>query len=346
MANRACVAGVNLGGWLSQYRAASREHFDTFITERDIEQIAGWGIDHVRLPVDYPVFEDDAAPGEYKEEGLEYIDRCLEWSQRRGLGVVLDLHHAPGYSFGTLEQNSLFDIPQMQARFVAIWEMLARRYRSVGDWLQLELLNEVVEPTSQRWNALAHRTIAAVRAIDGRRTVVYGGNQYNDVEQLAQIDVLPDDEHIIYSFHFYKPMLLTHQRASWVPILRDLTRPVDYPGDYTDIMWDLGKHVPEAERREPDVPPGAVDRSTLETLLRPAADFLARTGKPLYCGEFGVIEHASIESRVNWHRDLVDILTGLGIGRAVWSYKEMSFPLVDYSGRTVSEGLVRAISRR
>ncbi len=77
-----------------------------------------------------------------------------------------------------------------------------------------------------------------------------------------------------------------------------------------------------------------------------AGDFLARTGKPLYCGEFGVIEHASIESRINWHRDLVDILMGLGIGRAVWTYKEMSFPLVDYSGRVVSEELVRAISQR
>ena len=54
MANHACVAGVNLGGWLSQYRAASREHFGTFITERDIEQIAGWVIYHVRLPVDAP----------------------------------------------------------------------------------------------------------------------------------------------------------------------------------------------------------------------------------------------------------------------------------------------------
>ncbi len=106
------------------------------------------------------------------------------------------------------------------------------------------------------------------------------------------------------------------------------------------------EQIPEAERREPDVPPGVVDRSTIETLVQPAADFLAQTGKPLYCGEFGVIEHVAIESRISWHRDLVEILTDLGIGRAVWTYKEMSFPLVDYSGRVVSEELVRAISRR
>jgi hypothetical protein len=346
MTNHACVAGVNLGGWLSQYRAATREHFDTFITEGDIEQIANWGVDHVRVPVDYPVFEDDAAPGAYKEEGLQYLDQALEWCRQRGLGMVIDLHHAPGYSFGTLQQNTLFDDPQMQARFVAIWEMLTRRYRSEGDWLQLELLNEVVEPTSERWNALAHRTIAAIRAIDARRTIVYGGNHYNAIEQLAQIDVLPGDEHIIYNFHFYKPGLLTHQRAPWMPFLRDLplSEPVDYPGDYS-YLKEILEQIPEAQRPQPDVPLGVMDRSTLETLVQPAADFQARTGKPLYCGEFGVIQYASIDSRINWHRDLVAILMGLGIGRAVWTYKEMSFPLVDYSGRVVSEELVRAISR-
>ena len=44
-------AGVNLGGWISQFRQAKKEHFDSFITEEDIKQIASWGMDHVRLPL-------------------------------------------------------------------------------------------------------------------------------------------------------------------------------------------------------------------------------------------------------------------------------------------------------
>jgi len=176
MGNAAFLAGVNLGGWLSQYRVASDEHLSTFITERDIATIASWGLDHVRLPVDYPIVEDDAAPGQYREQGLAYIDRCIEWCERHGLGVVLDLHHAPGYSFGRLETNNLFESEQQLGRFVGIWKMFAQRYRSVGEHLRMELLNEVVEPTSERWNGLAHRTIAAIRAIDQQRTIVYGGN--------------------------------------------------------------------------------------------------------------------------------------------------------------------------
>ena len=80
--------GVNLGGWISQYPAFDTPHFDTFIAEADIRQIAGWGMDHVRLPVDYPLLEDDDQPGVYKDSGFEYIESCLEWCrQNHGFGI-------------------------------------------------------------------------------------------------------------------------------------------------------------------------------------------------------------------------------------------------------------------
>ena len=53
------MKGVNLGGWLSQFDAPTKEHFDTFITEEDIRRIAGMGLDHVRVPVDYTVIETE-----------------------------------------------------------------------------------------------------------------------------------------------------------------------------------------------------------------------------------------------------------------------------------------------
>jgi endoglucanase len=127
-------AGVNLGGWLSQYKTFAHSHFQTFITSVDIRQIAGWGLDHVRLPIDYPVLESDDAPGDYLEQGFEYIDNCLTWCQDAGLGLVLDLHHPPGYSFtNTLEPetehlNTLFLAEAAQQRFIGLWEAITRRY--------------------------------------------------------------------------------------------------------------------------------------------------------------------------------------------------------------------------
>ena len=53
------MKGVNLGGWISQFDKYDIKHFNEFITKKDIEYIASLNFDHVRVPVDYNVLEDD-----------------------------------------------------------------------------------------------------------------------------------------------------------------------------------------------------------------------------------------------------------------------------------------------
>ena len=43
--------GVDLGGWISQCVSYDKAHFDNFITEKDIQLIASWGLDHVRVVI-------------------------------------------------------------------------------------------------------------------------------------------------------------------------------------------------------------------------------------------------------------------------------------------------------
>ena len=159
MQNNILKIGVNLGGWISQYKEFDHHHFDTFITKRRYCRIADWGFDHIRLPIDYPIFEDDANPGIYHEFGFAYLDRCLAWCQDNGLRVIFDIHKAPGYSFtNTLEAemtevNTLFTNPSTQQRFVNLWVALTRRYfDQAEDVLAFELLNEMVLPESSPWN--------------------------------------------------------------------------------------------------------------------------------------------------------------------------------------------------
>jgi len=336
-------AGVNLGGWISQYGRYDHEHFKTFITQADIQRIASWGMDHVRLPFDYPVLEDDDAPFQYKESGWGYLDSCLEWCEAAGLNLILDLHRAPGYAFYTLEENALFSDAQAQERFIQLWETIARRYRQrTKVKIVLELLNEMVLPDSAPWNDLAHRTIQRIRAIDPERWIMYGGNHYNAASELKNI-ALVDDPHIVYTFHFYHPMPFTHQRAYWVPELMALNAHPPYPGmvpgekDFLPAPPEFADKLQRGETRPMDV-------NFVQDKLQPAVDFIQQTGLPLYCGEYGAIDHAEISSRLNWHREFVDLLRQHNIGRAVWSYKEMNFALVWANGDTVSEELVSIVS--
>jgi endoglucanase len=336
-------AGANLGGWISQYPAFSQEHFNSFILEKDIQTIASWGMDHVRLPVDYPVLEDDAAPFAYRAAGLAHIDNCLAWCNAHGLNLILDLHKAPGYFFGTFTETTLFNDPQTRERFLSLWEMLARRYRGVNpDGLVFELLNEMVQPTSDPWNALAGEAFRRIRAVDPARWVMIGGNNYNSAWTLKEITLI-DDPRVAYTFHFYEPMPFTHQRAAWVPDLLALNAVTPYPGMAPGVEAFLAIQSEYRQSLEKFVVT-PLDLEYLRANLQPALDFLALTGAPLYCGEYGAIDHAPLDSRIRWHRDFVDLLREHNIGRAVWSYKEMNFRLVNDAGEVESEELVQIVS--
>ena len=341
--------GANLGGWLSQYRQYDHEHFRGFITRHDLEQIASWGMDHVRLPFDYPVLESDSAPGHYKESGFVYIDACLDWCKEFGLGLILDLHHAPGYTFTntlrpeTEHLNTLFNQEEAQERFMALWQAVARRYKNAGVPLIHELLNEVVLPDSAPWNSLAQRTVQAIRQIDPAIPIMIGGNHYNAASELKNLELV-DDPAVCHTFHFYEPLLFTHQKARWVRAAVDYDQELDYPGEFTGLGAFL-ERFPQWQETYREQAGRPLDRELVREFLQPALDWLEQTKLPLYCGEFGVIDHAPRPSIRRWHADFISMLREHGIGRAVWSYKQMGFGLVDGAGRVVDEELVRICSQ-
>lgn len=334
-------AGVNLGGWISQYCVASKEHFDSFITEADIAQIASWGMDHVRLPIDYMVLEDDDRPFEYKEEGFFYVDQCIDWCEKHNLNIILDLHRAPGYSFNSLKENRLFEDEHLQERFIRLWQEIAKRYENYDSNMAFELLNEIVEPNSDRWNSLSKKAIIGIREIDNDRTIIIGGNHYNSVNTLHELDKIIDDN-LIYTFHFYEPHIFTHQKASW-EILKDIDFDVTYPSGEELYKKYIAM---DDEFRKRYVFDKTTDKEYLRNYLKPALDFAKERNVTLYCGEYGVIDHAPMDSNIRWHEDLCDLLSEYGIGRAVWTYKLMSFPMVDKDSLVRNKRLIEIVSKK
>jgi len=342
-----CESGVNLGGWISQYRKYDHKHFQTFITAPDIRQIASWGMDHIRMPVDYPVLEDDAHPFRYKESGFDYIESCLEWCEENDLDVIFDLHKAPGYSFDdTIEEMKpmpLFTDESVSERFYQLWEEIAQRFVGRYPNLYFELLNEVNLPDSGPWNSMVQQAMNRIRAIEPFRKIVIGSNNFCSVNTLKDLDLL-DDENVVYTFHFYEPLLFTHQKARWTPAAREYDQNLIYPGPYTDLDEFLAR-APQHQAAYQHLAGTTMDSNVLRQYVFPALEFQQNTGATLYCGEYGVIEHTDPISRRNWHRDFLTILREASIGRAVWSYKRMGFGLVDYDGSVMDGDLILIICK-
>ncbi|KAG8784759.1 exo-1,3-beta-glucanase [Ceratobasidium sp. 428] len=124
------VRGVNLGGWLvlepwitpslfdntgnakivdeytfgqyQDYNTAQNKlkaHWDSWVIESDFAAIAAAGLNHVRIPIGYWAF--DISGGEpYHQGQYPYLLKAIQWAQKYGIKVLVDLHGAPGSQNG------------------------------------------------------------------------------------------------------------------------------------------------------------------------------------------------------------------------------------------------------
>ena len=304
--------GVNLGGWFSQCDY-SRDRLDHFIEEKDFDVIAGWGLDHVRIPMDYNVLEN--ADGSLSEEGFGRIARAVGWSLARGLKVVLDLHKTAGYSFDSnYNEAGFFSSEAYQERFYRIWEGLAARFND-PDRIAFELLNEVTDPSVIGiWNRIAAECIRRIRGIAPRSLILVGSYWNNSPKAVKDLD-MPADDRVVYNFHCYDPLPFTHQGATWVPELNNEKR---------------------LSFKEAGITP-ALFEEEFDSAIRTAEE----RGAALYCGEYGVIELATPEDTVKWYRVINEVFEKHQIARSAWSYREMNFGLSDARLDGVREELIR-----
>lgn len=307
--------GVNLGGWLSQCDY-SEDRLNNFIREEDFAAIASWGLDHVRVPVDFNVLEDGR--GGYDAPGWERIDWCLALCEKHGLNTVLDLHKTAGFSFDSGERETgFFDNAQYQERFCLLWEEIARRYGSLSGRVAFELLNEVTDASFIGvWNRVSHACIRRIRRY-APDTLILVGSYHNNSAPAVKDLAAPADDRVVYNFHCYDPLHYTHQGAPWVEVL------------------DKSARVSFAD--------SGITEETFEQLFAPALEAAAKHGAALYCGEYGVIDVVPPEDAIHWVRTINRVFEKYGIGRAIWSYRAMDFGIADARWDALRDELIRAL---
>lgn len=349
--------GMGIGGWLTNYKRfnvlpqdrrlqitiGDMEHFESYITEGDVEYIKSLGMDHIRLGFDQIVVEE--APYCYREKIFKIIDEFIGWCQKYELNVVLNLHKAIGNYCDIKEDVELLDNDELQNRFIALWLEFERRFSNLPN-IAFELLNEVRDVDPQKWNNLAEKCINSIRQHNKARKIIIGSTAWNSPDKLEFLK-LYDDPNIIYTFHAYRPFEFTHQRGVLQADQLFYNRIMPYPCDI-ERYRDYARTVRGIANPYPDF--DVMDARFIEKSMQRALDFADQhPDKIIWCGEFGTIRHANITWRENWMRDLISALKKHNISYCVWNYLSTPndgnrFSLVDDDTRQIlSERMARII---
>ncbi len=311
------MRGVNFGGWLmmegyilhAPNLAVSKfkkdfvkvlgekaleefeKHFhETFIREDDFRLIAKSGFNSVRVPFHHALIE--RKPYQYDPAGVAYLDRVLEWGKKYKLGIILDLHAAPGaqnhdWHSDSNGQADLWSTTANQKRVYALWEFLADRYKDNPAVLGYDLLNESVASDEKQLTAFYQQLVSVIRKVDRNHILFVEGNRWaQDVKCLEPIQ----DDNMVVSIHYYEPLELTF---NFVPFLK-------YPLKSKLTIW----HKPHMKKR-------------LEQYARWSRKF----SRPIHVGEFGVNYRQGLFGEDTYLKDLLECFNELGFHWNYWTYK-------------------------
>ena len=201
-------------------------------TKRDVDSLAAWGFNSIRLPMHYNLFtlpiEEEPVAGQntWKETGFDLIDNLLEWCAPYNMYVILDMHATPGGQGTSSEINdydptkpSLWESQANKDKLVALWTRIADRYKD-NEWIGgYDLINEPHWnlPGGTELRSLYEDITDGIRSVDTNHILFIEGNWYaNDHTGLTP----PWDSNIVYSFHKYWSYT-NENELDWILPLRE-----------------------------------------------------------------------------------------------------------------------------
>jgi hypothetical protein len=195
-------------------------------TRKDIDSLAAWGFNSVRLPMHYNLFtlpiEEEPVAGQntWLGKGFTMTDSLINWCKANHMYVILDLHAAPGgqgkdkaISDYNPAKLSLWESEANKQKTIALWRKLAERYANepwVGGY---DLINEpnwsftnggnengCSETSNAPLRQLLVKITNAIREVDQKHIIIIEGNcwgnNYNGIFPAW-------DNNMVVSFHKY-----------------------------------------------------------------------------------------------------------------------------------------------
>jgi hypothetical protein len=248
------LRGMGLGGWMlqegymfrlsalgQQYRIRekiadvigqekTKQFYERWLsnhtTKKDIDSLAAWGFNSIRLPMHYNLYtlsvdEEPVKGGNtWLQKGFAMTDSLLKWCKSNKIYLILDLHAAPGGQGHDLPisdrdpaKPSLWESEENRLKTINLWRKLAERYVN-EPWIGgYDIINEPnwgfedlkdIRGTSEKKNEPLKELMIAItktiREVDKKHIIIIEGNGFGNNYR----GVLPPwDNNMVLSFHKY-----------------------------------------------------------------------------------------------------------------------------------------------
>ncbi len=198
-------------------------------SQASYKELSEMGFNTVRFYLTYKMFETNENPYVYNSEVFDWIDSNIEWAQKYGMHLILDMQTPQGGYQSGGEGLALFKNVENQQRLAKLWGKIASYYKDCPVILGYDLVNEPQVPfdTNARtsvkaWSRLAQKCIDEIRLVDAnhiifaeRITGIRGDNGYYCEPDPVYCFPQVTDDNLIFQGHFYDIFNFTHQGADW-----------------------------------------------------------------------------------------------------------------------------------
>jgi len=285
--------------------------------EDQLKWMRDWGFNFIRIPIAYPCYikfdrTKNITPEEVNnidEAAVNQIESLIYKAHQYGLHTSINLHRAPGYCInaGFNEPFNLWRDKAAQDAFYFHWNMWAKRFKNISrEKISFDLVNEpsMREDMNDQhsksspvpgdiYRMVAMNALEAIQKENPKHLVIADGNSVGNkvINEIIDLD-------IAQSCRGYFPHAISHYKAPWANKEPDKLPEPKWPGQVGDQY---------------------LSREKLEEYYKPWIE-LSKTGAGVHCGECGCWNKTPHAVFLAWFNDVLDILSGNGIGFALWEF--------------------------
>jgi endoglucanase len=281
-------------------------YFDTFLknyfTEPDAAYIQSLGLNLVRIPINYRLFEDDMDPGVIKQEAFTYLDSVIGICARHKIYTIIDMHAFPGaqnqhwHSDNPTHVASFWLHKEFQDRALHLWEVIAERYKEQPWVAGYDLMNEPADPSGKKLFPYYKRLREAIMKVDSKHIMFLEGDRY-----ATEFDMFTETwDNAVYTNHDYAAPGSISAR--------------DYPGITRNRYYD---------------------KDSIEKDFLSKSEFMFSHKVPFWVGEFGPVytgDPLKDEMHYQVLKDQLAYYDKYKVSWCIWLYKDMGLQAVMHQG--------------